>query len=80
MNIVKKYIVSIILLITVALIWVGSVLISSKQFVPINSNASSYTKPLKSNFNLEILGVVNERTEKSFPVLPSIFLDLNTKD
>jgi hypothetical protein len=80
MNIIKNYIVPIVLLIAVALVWVGSVLISQKQFVAINPNASAYTKPLKETFDIDLLNAVNERTEKSFPVLPSEFLDLNPEN
>jgi hypothetical protein len=80
MNIIKNYLVPIVLLIAVALVWVGSVLISQKQFVNINANASAYTKPLKDTFDIDLLNTVNERTEKSFPVLPSEFLDLNPEN
>ncbi len=78
MEIVKKYIVGIVLLIVVTIIWAGLATISSRVFSDVNPNATSYTKPLSNNFDLEVVDKVADRTQKSFPVLPSEFFSLNT--
>lgn len=70
----------IIFLIVAVAVWIGISMWSDRQFVPINPNASSYTKSLRPVFSEETLNEVNERTESSFPVLPKAFLDLNTQD
>lgn len=77
MQIVKKYMVVIVLLILVVIVWLGILFVSSRQFVPVNPNATSYTKPLKPSFNQESLDKVTERTESSFPVLPLEFFELD---
>ena len=78
MEIVKKYIVGLVLLGVVAIIWAGLLLISNKVFSEVNPNATTYTKPLQQNFDLTTLEKVSERTESSFPVLPSEFFSLET--
>lgn len=77
MEIVKKYITGIVLLLIVGIIWLGLNLIRERVFSDVNPNATTYTKPLNKEFDMEILGKVAERTEKSFPVLPSEFFDLD---
>ncbi|MFA5622630.1 MAG: hypothetical protein WC981_00100 [Candidatus Dojkabacteria bacterium] len=78
MEIVKKYIVGLVLLGIVAIIWVGMLFISDKIFSEVNPNATTYTKPLQQNFDLTTLEKITERTESSFPVLPSEFFSLDT--
>jgi hypothetical protein len=77
MEILKKYIVGIVLLVVVGIIWAGFALLADKIFLDVNPNASTYTKPLEKNFDVETLNKVSERTEKSFPILPSEFFSLN---
>lgn len=76
MEIVKKYITGIVLLIIVAIVWVGLLLISDKVFSEVNPNAQTYTKPLNKNFDTETLDKVNKRIADSFPILPSEFFNL----
>lgn len=77
MEVVKKYIVGIVLLLVIAIIWGGLQVISTRVFSEVNPNASSYTKPLNKNFDVATLDKITERTKTSFPVLPSEFFDLN---
>lgn len=79
-DILKKYMLPLILLAVVVIAWLGIMFLSKKQFVPINPNANSYTKPLKSNFDTVVLEEINEKTGNSFPVLPKEFLELKTED
>jgi len=76
MEIVKRYIVGIVLLVIVAIIWVGLLVASDKMFSDLNPNASTYTKSLQKSFDLETLNKVSDRTTTSFPVLPSEFFKL----
>jgi len=80
MEIVKKYITGIVLLLIVGIIWVGLNLISEKVFSDINPNAATYTKPLNSTFDLEVLEEVDEKIDSSFPVKPSEFFSLEDSD
>jgi hypothetical protein len=77
MEVVKKYIVGIVLLLIIAIVWGGLQVISTRVFSEVNPNAASYTKPLKKNFDTATLDKITERTKTSFPVLPSEFFDLN---
>lgn len=78
MEILKKYIVGLVLLGVVAIIWAGLLLISNKVFSEVNPNAATYTKPLQQNFDISTLEKVAKRTESSFPFLPSEFFSLET--
>ena len=73
---VKKSFLAMILLLVVALIWVGSTIYFSSTDVDVNPNASSYIRQLSTSFDQEELDMVTERTEKSFTVSPSQFLNL----
>ena len=80
MEIIKKYIVGIVLLAVIAIIWLGLLFVSQRTFSNTNPNASTYVKPLNRNFDTETLEKVSERTEKSFPVSPSEFFNLTGED
>lgn len=80
MEILKRYTTGIVLLIVVAVIWIGLLLISDRVFSEVNPNAQTYTKPLKKNFDTEALDNVSKRMESSFPVLPSEFFELTRED
>jgi hypothetical protein len=73
---IKKSLLALILLLVVVLAWVVSSIYFSATYVDINPNASSYTKQLSTSFNQDELKLVTERTEKSFTVSPSQFLNL----
>jgi len=77
MEILKKYIVGIVLLVIVGIIWAGFSLLADKIFLDVNPNASAYTKPLDKNFDIETLEKISKRTQESFPILPSEFFSLN---
>lgn len=73
---IKKSLIALILLLIVAVVWVGSTIYFSTNDVDVNPNASSYTKQLSTSFDEEELNLVTERTSKSFTVSPSQFLNL----
>jgi hypothetical protein len=73
---VKKSLLALVLLLVVALIWVGSTIYFSSTDIDVNPNASSYTKQLSTSFDEDELNAVTERTSKSFSVSPSQFLNL----
>lgn len=67
---------AIVLLLVVAVAWVVASIYFKKSYVGVNPNATSYTKQIKSAFDTDALDVVTQRTEKSFSVSPSEFLNL----
>jgi len=76
MNILKKSLIATILLLVVILVWVGASIYFKQSAVDVNPNATSYTKQIKSSFDTAELDVVTQRTDKSFSVSPSEFLNL----
>ncbi len=80
MEIIKKYIVGIVLFFVLVIIWGGLLLISNKTFSEVNPNAKTYTKSLAKSFDIETLEEVTKRMEDSFPVLPSEFFILKEGD
>lgn len=76
MDILKKSLLAIVLLLVVVVAWVGFSIYFKASHVDVNPNANSYTRQMKNSFEAEILDVVTERTEKSFSVSPSEFLSL----
>lgn len=76
MDLIKKSLFALILLLVVVLAWVSISIYFKQSFVEVNPNASSYTKQIKSSFDAEELKLVTERTEKSFSVSPAEFLSL----
>lgn len=78
MYLIKRYLVPIVLALTILLVWVGTLVIKEKVFVTLNPNANTYIKPLKPSFDESTLEDVSERTEDSFPVLPKEFLNLKS--
>ncbi|PKN02476.1 hypothetical protein CVU76_00335 [Candidatus Dojkabacteria bacterium HGW-Dojkabacteria-1] len=80
MEVVKKYIVGIVLLLVIVIIWLGLLFLSDTIFSTVNPKADSYVKPINKEFDMEMLEKVSERTESSFPVTPSEFFDLTNED
>jgi high-affinity nickel permease len=80
MDIIKKAMFALILLLVVVLVWVGSSIYFQNANVEINPNASSYTNQLRMTFDLDELETITERTEESFPVSPEEFLSLIGRD
>jgi hypothetical protein len=78
MEVIKKYLFGIVLLLIVAIVWAGMLFISNRSYSTINPNAASYTKPLNTSFDIETVKKIQERTVKSFPVLPSEFFGLKS--
>lgn len=73
---IKKSLIALVLLLIVAVVWVGSTIYFSANNVDVNPNASSYTKQLSTSFDKDELDLVTERTSKSFTVSPTQFLNL----
>ncbi len=73
---IKKSLIALVLLLIVAVVWVGSTIYFSTNNVDVNPNASSYTKQLSTSFDEEELNLVTDRTSKSFTVSPTQFLNL----
>ena len=73
---IKKSLIALVLLLVVAIVWVGSTVYFSTNNVDVNPNASSYTKQLSTSFDQEELDLVTDRASKSFTVSPSQFLNL----
>ncbi len=80
MEIIKRSMFVLVLLLVVVLAWVGSSIYFQSSNVSINPNAKSYTSQLRNTFDLELLETITERTEKSFPVSPEEFLSLIGRD
>ncbi len=76
MELIKKSLIALVLLGIVVLAWVGTSIYFQQTHVDVNPNASSYTKQIGSSFNSDVLKAITERTEKSFSVSPSAFLNL----
>lgn len=76
MDILKRSLIAIVLLLVVVVAWVGASIYFKQTSVDVNPNAASYTKQIKSAFDTDELEVVTERTTKSFSVSPSEFLNL----
>ena len=76
MELFKKYLIGMVLILVVAIVWGALIFVEKKVFVTLNPNASSYTKPIRPTFDDETLDEVSKRTNDSFPVLPREFLNL----
>jgi hypothetical protein len=76
MDLIKKSFFTIMLLFVVVVVWVGISIYFKKSYVNVNPNAETYTRQMGSSFNTEELDLVTQRTEKSFSVSPSEFLNL----
>ena len=80
MDIIKKSMFVLILLLVVVLAWIGSSIYFQNNNIDINPNANSYTNQIKNQFDLAELEMITERTGKSFPVSPEEFLSLIGRD
>ena len=80
MELIKKSILALILLLVVVLAWIGGSVYYQSASIDVDSNAQSYVKTIRPNFDLEELEKVSDRTDTSFPVSPSEFLVLVDRD
>lgn len=80
MEIIKKTLAALILLLVVIVAWVGFHIYSESTEVVISSDVIQHTTQLGSSFDLDILEEVTERTEENFPVAPEVFLSLLERD
>lgn len=80
MDIIKKTLVALVMLLVVVLAWIGSLIYFQSTSIDVNPNASSLTGQIKNSFDLEELEKISERTKDSFPVSPEEFLSLIGKD
>lgn len=80
MSLIKKILPVLIILLIVAVAWVGFSIYSQSINIDINPNATNFTKPISSTFDEEILEEVESKTDESFPISPREFLELNQLD
>lgn len=80
MDLIKKSIIALVLLLIVVLAWIGFSVYYDTNDLDVDPNASSYTKQLQSSFDTESLTEITERTEQAFPVSPDEFLSLIGED
>lgn len=80
MEIIKKTLAALILLLVVIVAWVGFHIYSESTKVVISPDVIQHTTQLGSSFDLDILEEVTERTEENFPVAPEVFLSLLERD
>lgn len=76
MDLIKKSLTALILLLVVVLLWVGGSIYYQAASIDVNPNAQSYIKSLRPNFDLEELAKISNREEESFSVSASEFLVL----
>lgn len=80
MSLIKKITPILIILFVMSLVWVGFSVYFQTTGIDIDPNATNYTKPISPSFDLEVLEEVSTKTQDSFPVSPSEFLELNQLD
>jgi hypothetical protein len=76
MDLIKKSLTALILLLVVVLLWVGGSIYYQVASIDVNPNAQSYTKSLRPNFDLEELKKISDRERDSFSVSANEFLIL----
>ena len=76
MELIKKSIFALVLLLIVVLAWVVSSVYFQNTSIDVKPGVDSYTKSLKDTFDTETLDMVVERSEEAFPVSPDEFLTL----
>ncbi len=77
MDLLKKSFLALILFLVVILAWVGTSIYFQNMQVEVNPNASSYTKSIKNSFDSDELEKVSDRTNASFSISPSEFINLS---
>jgi hypothetical protein len=80
MEIIKKSVFALVLLLVVVLVWVGLYIYFESSKIDINPNAETYTVQLADSFDLDELEKVADRTQKHFPVPPRVFFSLEGRD
>lgn len=78
MGIAKKMLPILILLLIVAVIWVGVSLHSQNIDLDINPKADDFTAPISDSFDMDVVEKLSDKTQQSFPISPNEFLRLNT--
>jgi hypothetical protein len=80
MDIIKKAMVPLMMLLGLVVIWVGLYIYYESSEVEINPQADSYVSQLQQSFDLNELDEVTRRTKDHFPVLPEVFFTLVGRD
>jgi len=80
MSLIKKVVPILIILLVVAVAWIGFSIYFQSTGVDIDPKATEYTKPINPSFDTEVLEEISSKTEESFPVSPDEFLKLNDLD
>jgi hypothetical protein len=80
MTLIKRIVPILIFLLIISVAWVGFSIYFQSIDLDIDPNATSFTKPISTSFDTEVLEEVSERTDESFPISPQEFLKLNQVD
>jgi hypothetical protein len=80
MDLIKKSILALVLLLVVVLAWVGSSVYFQKFSIEVKPGVEGYTKSLKDSFDTEVVDMVVKRSEEAFPVSPDEFLSLTEEN
>ena len=76
MDLLKKVLISLVLLLVVVVIWVGTSIFYSSEKDNLPSDLETYNKKIPNTFDLEQLQKISDRAEESFLTQPEDFLDI----
>ncbi|HHX99614.1 TPA: hypothetical protein GX533_03005 [Candidatus Dojkabacteria bacterium] len=74
MEILRKYIWAIFLLFAVVVVWLGITFFIDARQKSIVGDINQYTSVIESSFNMDVVNLVYERSEKTLPETPKEFL------
>ena len=80
MDLIKKSILALVLLLVVIIAWVGSSVYFQNFSIEAKPGVETYTKSLKDSFDTEIVDMVITRSEEAFPISPDEFLSLTEEN
>ncbi len=80
MDVIKKGIFALVLLLIVAVAWVSLKVYFDSSDIKIDPNASAYTKQLDPSFRTDELDSIIKKSKDAFPVTPEEFLSLIEKE
>lgn len=76
MDLIRKVLISLILLLVVVVIWVGSSIFYSTEKDNLPNDLETYNKKIPNTFNIEELQKISDRAEESFITQPEDFLEI----
>ena len=75
MNMIRKVLITLILLLVVVVAWVGLSVFYKSEKDTLPGDLATYSKSISSSFDLDELQQVTDRIEESYPTQPKEFLD-----